>query len=56
MVKSLLKKYPIIDYTAITIGSALMAAGIGIFLVDARVVPGGVSGLAMAMHYLSGVL
>lgn len=54
MVKSLLKKYPIIDYTAITIGSALMAAGIGIFLVDARVVPGGVSGLAMAMHYLSG--
>lgn len=54
MIKSLFKKYPIIDYTAILLGSAMMAAGIGIFLVDARVVPGGVSGLAMAMHYLSG--
>jgi len=54
MIKSLFRKYPIIDYTAILLGSAMMAAGIGIFLVDARVVPGGVSGLAMAMHYLSG--
>ena len=31
-----------------------MALGIGIFLIDAKVVPGGVSGLAMAIHYLSG--
>lgn len=31
-----------------------MALGIGVFLVDAKVVPGGVSGLAMAVHYLSG--
>jgi len=31
-----------------------MAAGIGVFLIDARVVPGGVSGLAMAIHYLTG--
>jgi uncharacterized membrane-anchored protein YitT (DUF2179 family) len=54
MSKSFLKKYPIIDYFAITVGSALMALGIGVFLVDAKVVPGGVSGLAMAMHYLSG--
>lgn len=54
MIKKFFQKYPIIDYTAITFGSALMALGIGIFLVDARVVPGGVSGLAMAMHYLSG--
>jgi len=46
-------KHRIIDYTAITIGSVLMAIGIGVFLVDARVVPGGVSGLAMAVHYLS---
>lgn len=30
-----------------------MASGIAIFLVDAKVVPGGVSGLAMAFHYLS---
>ncbi|MFC2134842.1 YitT family protein [Bacteroidota bacterium] len=54
MGKRLLKKYPIIDYFAITIGAAFMAIGIGIFLIDARVVPGGVSGLAMAIHYLSG--
>ncbi len=42
-----------IDYTAITLGAALMSIGIGVFLVDARVVPGGVSGLAMAIYYLS---
>jgi len=54
MSKSFLKKYPIIDYFAIAVGSAIMAIGIGVFLVDAKVVPGGVSGLAMAMHYLSG--
>jgi uncharacterized membrane-anchored protein YitT (DUF2179 family) len=54
MVRRLIRDYPIIDYTAIVFGSALMAMGIGVFLVDARVVPGGVSGLAMAFHYLSG--
>ncbi|MGD9487956.1 MAG: YitT family protein [Calditrichaceae bacterium] len=42
------------DYLFITVGSILMAIGIGVFLVDARVVPGGVSGFAMALHYLSG--
>lgn len=47
------KKYPIFDYFVITIGAAIMAIGIGVFLVDARVVPGGVSGLSMAFHYLS---
>lgn len=41
------------DYTGIVVGSALMGLGIGVFLVDAKVVPGGVSGLAMALHYLS---
>ncbi|MFA7229276.1 MAG: YitT family protein [Melioribacteraceae bacterium] len=49
------KKYPVIDYLAIAAGSAMMAIGIGIFLVDAKVVPGGVSGLAMAIHYLTGL-
>lgn len=53
MAKRLISKYPIIDYIAITIGSALMALGIGVFLVDAKVVPGGATGLAMAAHYLS---
>jgi len=48
------KLYKVIrDYTGIVIGSALMGLGIGVFLVDAKVVPGGVSGLAMAFHYLS---
>ena len=46
-------KHAIIDYMAITIGAALMSIGIGVFLIDAKVVPGGVSGLAMAVHYLS---
>jgi uncharacterized membrane-anchored protein YitT (DUF2179 family) len=50
---SILRKYPIIDYAFITIGAAIMAFGIGIFLVDAKVVPGGVSGLSMVVHYLS---
>jgi uncharacterized membrane-anchored protein YitT (DUF2179 family) len=31
-----------------------MALGIGAFLVDAKVVPGGVSGIAMTIHYMSG--
>jgi len=54
MTAKLLKKYPVVDYVAIAIGAFIMALGIGIFLVDAKVVPGGVSGLAMAFHYLSG--
>jgi len=42
------------DYIFITIGAAIMAIGIGIFLVVAKVVPGGVSGLSMAFYYLTG--
>lgn len=53
MAKRLLRKYPIVDYIAITFGSIIMAIGIGVFLVDAKVVPGGVSGLSMAIHYLT---
>jgi uncharacterized membrane-anchored protein YitT (DUF2179 family) len=54
MPKDSSSRHPILDYAAIIIGSAIMAIGIGVFLVDARVVPGGVSGLAMAIYYLSG--
>ncbi|MDH7606090.1 MAG: YitT family protein, partial [Melioribacter sp.] len=54
MIREIFNKYPIIDYIAIVFGSAIMSIGIGVFLVDARVVPGGVSGLAMAIYYLSG--
>jgi len=47
------RRSAVIDYIIITLGAAIMAIGIGIFLVDAQVVPGGVSGLSMALHYLS---
>src|SRR3989304_4423514 len=53
MNKILYKPKPVIDYLAIAIGAAIMAIGIGIFLVDARVVPGGVSGLSTALYYLT---
>ena len=42
------------DYFFILFGSFIMATGIAIFLVDAHVVPGGVTGLSMAIYYLSG--
>ena len=44
----------IIEYFFITLGAAIMALAIGVFLVDAKVVPGGVSGLSMALYYLTG--
>lgn len=50
---SKINRTAVIEYVIIGIGAATMALGIGIFLVDAKVVPGGVSGLAMALHYLS---
>lgn len=53
MSNKFLKKYPVIDYFFLTVGAAFMGIGIGVFLVDAQVVPGGVSGLSMAIHYLS---
>ncbi len=46
-------KHQIRDYFAITIGTFIMSFGIGVFLVDAKVVPGGVSGLAMTVHYMT---
>jgi len=49
-----INKKAVRDYLFITIGAAIMAIGIGAFLVDARVVPGGVSGLSMAVYYLTG--
>ncbi|MFN3873408.1 MAG: YitT family protein, partial [Ignavibacterium sp.] len=53
MTEKLYKEHPLLEYIAITFGSAIMGIGIGVFLVDAQVVPGGVSGLSMAIHYLS---
>lgn len=55
MNNKLTKDHPIIDYVAIAFGAAIMSIGIGVFLVDAKVVPGGVSGLSMSVHYLTGL-
>jgi len=54
MSNKLFKEHPILDYSAIAFGAAIMAIGIGVFLVDAKVVPGGVTGLSMSIHYLTG--
>jgi len=51
---SKVRQSPIWDYVFIAFGAAIMAIGIGVFLVDAKVVPGGVSGLSMAFYYLTG--
>ena len=42
------------EYIFITIGAAVMSLGIAVFLVDAKVVPGGVTGLSMAVHFMLG--
>lgn len=47
-------KVPVMDYVFLALGAAIMALGISVFLVDAKVVPGGVSGLSMSIYYLSG--
>ncbi len=52
--KKLFGNFPLKDYVFITFGAAMMAIGIGVFLIDAKVVPGGVTGVSMAVHYLSG--
>lgn len=55
MDNKIFKEHTIIDYAAITFGAAIMAIGIGVFLVDAKVVPGGVTGISMSLHYLTGL-
>ncbi|MDZ7262948.1 MAG: YitT family protein [candidate division KSB1 bacterium] len=41
------------DYIAISLGAFVMSLGVAAFLIDAKVVPGGVSGISMTIHYLS---
>ena len=53
-IKLAFSRQAVVDYMFIALGAFIMALGIGVFLVDAKVVPGGVSGLSMAVHYLSG--
>ncbi|MCA0387135.1 MAG: YitT family protein [Bacteroidetes bacterium] len=47
------KKKIILEYILIAFGAFVMALGISIFLIDAKVVPGGVSGLSMALYYFT---
>ncbi len=47
------KKRIIVDYLLIALGAFIMALGISVFLIDAKVVPGGVSGLSMAVYYFT---
>jgi uncharacterized membrane-anchored protein YitT (DUF2179 family) len=42
-----------LDYLAITLGCLLLAGGISIFTIDAKIIPGGVSGIAIALNFLS---
>jgi len=49
----LLNKIPFFDYFFLTFGSALMGLGVAVFLVDAMVVPGGISGIALSLYYLT---
>lgn len=53
LIRRQLKRDIFLDYAIITLGCILMGFGIGVFLVDAKVVPGGASGLSMAVYYLT---
>lgn len=43
----------IIDYLGITLGCLLLACGISIFTIDAKIIPGGVSGIAITLNFIS---
>ena len=51
--KKLFSKTELKEYLAIAIGAIIMSLGIGVLLVEAKVVPGGISGLGMAIYYLT---
>jgi uncharacterized membrane-anchored protein YitT (DUF2179 family) len=40
------------DYVILALGTLLLSVGFAVFLVPARISPGGVSGLAVVLHYL----
>ena len=44
----------ILEYVYLGLGSVIMAAGLFIFLIPAKIAPGGVSGIAMVTHHLWG--
>ncbi len=46
------KLHVIFDYLMITIGSFVAAIGLGLFLVEAEVIPGGVTGISMVINFI----
>ncbi len=42
-----------LDYSAITIGCFFLAAGVSFFLIDAKIIPGGVTGLAISINFMT---
>jgi uncharacterized membrane-anchored protein YitT (DUF2179 family) len=54
MVKNIRLQKVLRDYLWIVVGSLLAAAAINIFLVPYKIAPGGVTGIATVVHYLSG--
>lgn len=42
----------IVDYAMITLGSFVAAIGLGLFMVEADVVPGGVTGISMTINFI----
>lgn len=51
MAKTVMAKFKV--YLLILLGSCIAAAGINLFLVPNKIAPGGVSGIATVLHYLS---
>ncbi|MCL2325392.1 MAG: YitT family protein [Proteobacteria bacterium] len=46
------RKRVIFDYVMITLGSLIAAIGLGVFMVEAAVVPGGVTGISMTINFV----
>lgn len=44
-----------VDYAVIAVGAALMGIALAVFMVPFKIAPGGVSGLATVLHYLTGL-
>jgi uncharacterized membrane-anchored protein YitT (DUF2179 family) len=42
----------LVDYFMITVGSFVAAVGLGLFMVEADVVPGGVTGISMTLNFI----
>ncbi|MDO5311107.1 MAG: YitT family protein, partial [Clostridia bacterium] len=48
-------KVKVLEYVKITAGAVMMGIALSVFLVPFKIAPGGISGLATVIHYLSGI-